>query len=93
MINPENGNSFEEEDENVNAENENSVGGDNAQDEGYEDNSAQQRQIDAAARASEASFTLEPEKGIPEEGPSRDTLGEPVRGVGGLSAHGSSIFV
>lgn len=69
MINQENENSFEEEDDSLEAVNEDPILGNDAQGEVYEDNSAQQRQIDDAARASEASFTLEPDKGIPEEGP------------------------
>lgn len=68
MINPENENSFEE-DENLEAGNEDPILANDTPDEVLEDNSAQQRQIDAAARASEPSFTLEPDKGIPEEGP------------------------
>jgi hypothetical protein len=66
MINQENENSFEEEDENLAAVNEDPVTGNDTPDEVYEDNSAQQRQIDDASRASEPSFTLDPDKGIPE---------------------------
>ncbi len=73
MINEENENSFEEEDDTMDPVNEDLVTDKMFQDERFEDDSDQQRQIEEAARAAEPAFTLDPDKGMPEgpENPDR----------------------